>query len=118
MAQRVQVLLTDDLDGSPGEETVRFALDGKNYEIDLSAPNAERLRTGLAEFVDAARRAPGSASAARRAAGGRSVDRDTAREIRTWAAKNGVSVADRGRIPGSIILQYQMAMADAGDTDG
>jgi len=40
MAQKVTVELEDDLDGSPADETVRFGLDGTEYEIDLSEKNA------------------------------------------------------------------------------
>lgn len=48
MAQKVQVLLVDDLDGGEADETVTFALDGKTYEIDLTTTNADKLR-GLLE---------------------------------------------------------------------
>ena len=40
MAQKVEVHLEDDLDGGPADDTVTFALDGKDYEIDLSTANA------------------------------------------------------------------------------
>ena len=53
MAQKVQVILTDDLDGSEAEETVQFAIDGVSYEIDLSAANAEALREAVAAYVEA-----------------------------------------------------------------
>ena len=62
MAQKVQTLLIDDLDGGEAQTTVRFGLDGTEYEIDLSAKNADALRKALARYVDAARRAPGSAA--------------------------------------------------------
>jgi hypothetical protein len=58
MAQKIQVLFIDDLDGGEAEETVRFGLDGADYEIDLSAKNAAALRKALARYVDPARRAP------------------------------------------------------------
>jgi hypothetical protein len=69
MAQRVQTLLIDDLDGGVAEGTVRFGLDGAEYEIDLSAGHAKELRDALARYVDAARRV--SSSARRPARGGR-----------------------------------------------
>ncbi len=59
MAQKIQVLLLDDLDGSEAEGTVRFALDGTEYEIDLNAEHAQALRDALARYVRAARRAGG-----------------------------------------------------------
>jgi hypothetical protein len=51
MAQQVQTLLIDDLDGGEAEETVRFGLDGTEYEIDLSAKNADALRKALAWYI-------------------------------------------------------------------
>jgi Lsr2 len=62
MAQRVQTLLIDDLDGGEAEGTIRFGLDGAEYEIDLSAGHADALRRALAPYVSAARRAPGAAA--------------------------------------------------------
>ena len=56
MAQKVQVLLVDDLDGGEASETVSFALDGNNYEIDLSGKNATELRDSFAKYVGAARK--------------------------------------------------------------
>ena len=56
MAQRVEIILIDDIDESPASERVRFGLDGINYEIDLSKENADRLREALAPFVGAGRR--------------------------------------------------------------
>ena len=44
MAQQVNVVLVDDLDGSEAGETVVFGLDGTTYEIDLSEKNAKKLR--------------------------------------------------------------------------
>ncbi|MGY4773478.1 Lsr2 dimerization domain-containing protein [Kribbella sp. CWNU-51] len=58
MAQRVEILLTDDLDGTDlpagRGETVTFALDGSSYEIDLATKNAAALRKALAVYIDAA----------------------------------------------------------------
>jgi hypothetical protein len=48
MAQKIQTLLIDDLDESPADGTVRFALDGTDYEIDLNADHAQQLRDALA----------------------------------------------------------------------
>ena len=59
MAQKIQTLLIDDLDGGQADDTLRFGLDGMDYEIDLSAKHAEALRKALAPYLDAARRAPG-----------------------------------------------------------
>ena len=56
MAQKIQTLFVDDLDGSEAEGTVRFGLDGANYEIDLSTVHAEELRNVLAPYARAGRR--------------------------------------------------------------
>lgn len=96
MAQRVTVTLEDDVDGSPAEEQVSFALEGAEYEIDLSAKNAEALRTALAPWVGHARKI------ARRKSTKGSSNGATAGEIREWAAANGVEVNARGRVPADV----------------
>lgn len=110
MAQKVTVSLIDDLDGDRADETVEFGLDGKNYEIDLSDANAEKLREALASYVAAARRPGGRrrsggnapAAAARRP----SIDREQNQAIRDWARKRGMKVSDRGRIPADVLDAY------------
>lgn len=109
MAQKVQVLLVDDLDGGEADETVTFALDGKTYEIDLTTANADKLRGLLDPYTKSGRRTGG------RAAGGRGKGRavatggqDTA-QIRKWAKEQGYSVNDRGRVPADIREAYEKA---------
>src|ERR1044071_1748326 len=105
MAQKVQVLLVDDLDGGEASETVSFALDGSSYEIDLSGKNAEELRDAFAKYVGAARKAgraqtsssSRSSGSSRRSGGSAAMDRDQAAAIRSWAKKQGLKVSDRGR---------------------
>ncbi|MFG2481177.1 MULTISPECIES: histone-like nucleoid-structuring protein Lsr2 [Streptomyces] len=108
MAQKVQVLLVDDLDGGEADETVTFALDGKTYEIDLTTANAEKLRGLLDPYTKGGRRTGGRASAGR--AKGRAAvasgNPDTA-EIRAWAKSQGLSVNDRGRVPQDIRDAYE-----------
>ena len=114
MARKVQVILSDDLDENlSADETVSFALDGTNYEIDLSDKNAKEMREALSRYVQAARkvgRASGRASGGgrSRATGGR-MDREQAGAIRDWARKNGHAVSDRGRIPASVVEAYEGA---------
>ena len=98
MAQKIQTLFIDDLDGSAAEGTVRFGLDGTEYEIDLNAGHARELRDALARYVDAARRAGGSArrpvrGSRRGPAGGLNTT-----EVRGWARAQGIEVKDRGRM--------------------
>ncbi|MEU7133187.1 Lsr2 family protein [Streptomyces sp. NPDC046261] len=113
MAQKVQVLLVDDLDGGEADETVTFALDGKSYEIDLTTANADKLREALADYVKSARRTGGRATAGRgkaRAGAAAGGSPDTAK-IRAWAKENGYNVNDRGRVPAEIREAYEKANA-------
>jgi hypothetical protein len=113
MAQKVLVQLVDDLDGSTAEQTVEFALDGVQYQIDLSDKNAGALREALEPFVSAARRAGGrKRSAAARgtaARGSAASDRERNQAIREWARKQGMNVSERGRIPAEVVEAYDKA---------
>jgi Lsr2 len=109
MAQKHIVQLIDDLDQGAATETVSFGLDGAQYEIDLSARNAAKLRDALASYVANARRASRtgrSYSAGRR--GGRPTrsDREQTQAIREWARKNGYKVGEKGRIPATVLEAY------------
>lgn len=110
MAQKVQVLLVDDVDGSEAAETVSFSLDGVSYEIDLSEGNADKLRTELSSWVGHARRSGG----ARRSSPGRRGSTRPARRsdtgsVREWARANGHKVSDRGRISSEVQAAYEAA---------
>ncbi|WP_424348159.1 histone-like nucleoid-structuring protein Lsr2 [Kocuria sp. CH-021] len=107
MAQSVQIILEDDLEGGPADETVQFGLDGRQYEIDLSAANAEKLREALRPYATAGRRAQ---SKSVRANGTRSSSgsSETAK-IRAWAKENGYEVSDRGRVHQSVKNAYYAA---------
>lgn len=105
MAQKTFTELLDDLDGTAADETVRFALDGALYEIDLSEPNATELRGVLAPYVTAARRVKRDGTVA--ASHTRSDDRTG--EIRGWARTNGYTVSDRGRISATVIEAFEAA---------
>jgi len=108
MAQQTIVTLVDDLDGSEADQTVEFALDGVSYEIDLSEPNATKLREALAGFMSHARRTGGRRRGTARSAGGPrpGVDREQNAAIRDWARKRGMKVSDRGRIPAEVLEAY------------
>jgi hypothetical protein len=110
VAQKVQVMLVDDLDGGSATETVAFALDGATYEIDLSTKNAGKLRDAFAPYVEAARK--GGARSARRApAGRRSPARSGTQtsDIRAWAKSQRIKVSERGRISADVVAQYNAA---------
>jgi Lsr2 len=110
VAQKTLVQLVDDLDGKPitngRGETVSFGLDGKDYDIDLSAKNAAKLRDTLAQYVGAARRVGGGRR--RRSGGGvpARADREQLKNVREWANDNGFNVSERGRIPAKVMDAY------------
>ena len=104
MAQTVQIILEDDLDGGPAEETVRFGLDGAQYEIDLSESNAAKLRDAVRPFIAKARRAQSKQAPKQARPTGKS-NPDTA-AIRQWARENGHQVSDRGRIHQDVQKAY------------
>jgi hypothetical protein len=109
MAQKIQTLFIDDIDGSEAEGTVRFGLDGTEYEIDLNAEHAQALRDALARYVQAGRRAGGSAPRPARAArrvSGSGVD---STEVREWAKAQGIEVKDRGRVPAELVVKFKAA---------
>ena len=108
MAQKIQTLFVDDLDGSEAEGTVRFGLDGTEYEIDLNTEHAQALRNALAHYVSASRRAGG---ARRHARGGRraSANGVNSTEVREWAKAQGIEVKDRGRVPAELVVKFKAA---------
>jgi len=106
MATRIAVALEDDLDGGPAEETLRFGLDGQEYEIDLSKKNAKTFRNQLAPYVEHARKA---GRAQRHRSARTSSHRQRSGDIRAWAKDKGIPVSARGRIPASVVAQYETA---------
>ncbi|KWW97564.1 Lsr2 family protein [Carbonactinospora thermoautotrophica] len=108
MAQKVQVILVDDLEGGPADETVSFSLDGVSYEIDLNEANASKLRDALSKYIAAARKVGGRGSARGRGRSSRKTSAKTG-EIRAWAKSKGLEVNERGRIPASIVEEYEKA---------
>lgn len=103
MAQRVHIVLEDDIDGSQAAETVSFALDGVSYEMDLSEENAEKLRNEMAVWVGHARRVGGRKAAGRKAKAG------SANDIRAWAIDQGMKVSARGRVSAEVREAYEKA---------
>jgi hypothetical protein len=122
MAQKVSVVLVDDLDESVATETVAFSLDGQSYEIDLNEKNAAQLRDAMSKYVGAARKAgrSGSGSGSGSGGGGRrsarssrpaaaGSDRERVQAIREWARANGHTVSERGRLSSTVIAAYDAA---------
>jgi hypothetical protein len=111
VAQKVQVLLTDDIDGTEADETIQFALDGISYEIDLSAANAETLREVLAPYVESGRRLGGRSSRRSGTKMRPATERIDMSNLRTWARENGYQISDRGRVSGEVRAAYEAAHA-------
>ena len=105
MAQKITAELEDDLDGGPGRPDGAVRVDGAEYEIDLSTKNAAALRRKLAPFIDHARKA----GRGQRRRPGRTASRERSGGIRAWAKDQGIAVSHRGRIPASVVEQYEAA---------
>jgi Lsr2 len=105
MAQRVNVILIDDIDGKDAAETVTFGLDGVNYEIDLSEAHAAELRNALSTYISAGRKVSGRRRRGQRTAAGAT----SASDIRQWARENGWDVPDRGRVSAEVREAYAAA---------
>lgn len=108
MAQKVQVLLADDIDGSEAQATVQFGLDGVRYEIDLNAVHEKVLREDLATFVEHARKIAVSGRSSARGRR-RAATVNTAR-VREWARNEGIGIKERGRVPADVMERYVAAV--------
>lgn len=97
MAKKQIVEIVDDLDGSPADTTVKFGVDGRHYEIDLSEKNAKELRDFLKKYRDAGTPITGPAP------------KNEAKKIRQWAEENDYPVAKRGRLHSDIVEAYRNA---------
>jgi hypothetical protein len=106
MAQKVNIVLVDDIDGSEATETVSFGLDGTTYEIDLNDDNAAALRDALGPYIGHGRKVGNAARRGRRPA---ATNGPSAREIRDWARANGFDVPDRGRVSAEVREAYDKA---------
>ena len=107
MAQKVQTLFIDDIDGGEAEGTVRFALDGAEYEIDLSAKHGDELRDSLKNYIAHARKVGGGAR--RGARGARKPSSIDTVAVRAWARENGFDIKERGRVPAEVVAKYRQA---------
>ena len=107
VAQKIQTLFIDDLDGGEAAGTVRFGLDGTDYEIDLSTAHSDELRKALELYVRHARRTGGTARRAARGSRGSSPV-DNAR-VREWAKGQGIDIRERGRVPATVAEKYKTA---------
>ena len=108
MAQKIETLFIDDIDGGAAEGTVRFALDGTDYEIDLSGKHSAELRDALRKYIEHGRRVGGPARRASGRGGRRARAVDTV-AVRAWARENGHDIKDRGRVPADLVAKYEAA---------
>ena len=112
VAQKVQTLFVDDLDGSAAEGTVRFGLDGTDYEIDLNAEHAQALRDALARYISGGRRVGGGARRQSRSGRKASANGLNTTEVREWAKAQGIEVKDRGRVPAELVVKFKAATSN------
>lgn len=109
MAQKTQVILIDDIDGSEATQSVTFGLDGATYEIDLNDEHATALRESIEEWTLKARRVSGRRSSGRRRAA--TTNSGETQRIREWARSQGMDVSSRGRISQEVRNAYAEAHA-------
>lgn len=116
MAQKTQVTLIDDVDGSEATQTVTFAFQGVSYEIDLNDDHASALEESFGDWISSARRVSGvrGGRSQRSAANGRSGARAASsgrdlNDVRAWLRSQGHQVADRGRISQMLLDDYDKA---------
>jgi hypothetical protein len=109
MAQKVNIVLVDDLDGTEAHETVSFGLDGTSYEIDLSDGNAASLREALSGYVGHARKVTGGGRRARKTSNGGGSSAGNTKDVREWAKSQGMEVSERGRISADVQQAYDAA---------
>jgi len=111
MAQKIQTLFIDDLDGGEADGTVRFGLDGAEYEIDLSTQHADALRKALQPYLTAARKASGGPQRRTTRSRRAGISGVNTTEVREWAKAQGIDVKDRGRVPAELVVKFKAATA-------
>jgi nucleoid-associated protein Lsr2 len=109
MAQKVQTLFIDDIDGGAAEGTVRFGLDGTDYEIDLSGEHNDELHKALERYIAHGRKVGGAARRSARNGGRRGSSSTDTTAVRTWAREQGIDIKERGRVPTDVAAKYQAA---------
>jgi hypothetical protein len=109
MAQKIQTLFIDDIDGGDAEGTVRFGLDGSDYEIDLSTVHSEELHNALRTYIEHARKVAVMARRQGRAPGRRPGNGLDTTAVRAWAKGQGIDIKERGRVPADVVERYREA---------
>lgn len=107
MATKTLTVVVDDMAGDGTTElteyeTVKWSLDGKNYEFDTSPENAELFRNQLAAAVAFSRKVLPPRKPVKE------TDPKIA-QVRAWAVAEGIPISDRGRIPADVMDAYDEA---------
>ena len=102
------VEVVDDFDGTPADQTVRFAFNGASYEIDLTRAHFEEFAEAIQPYIKVGRK---TGSTRRRGNAGNPAQRLETAKIRAWAKEEGYELSERGRIPASIVEDYRKAQA-------
>ena len=111
MAQRTQIVLIDDLDGTEikdGEaQSITFSWSGVDYSIDLGKANADKFEKAIGPYLEKAQRVGGRKNRPSSSPSpGSQVD---TKAVRAWAASNGIQLSNRGRVPADVIEKYKLA---------
>lgn len=109
MARRV--FLVDDFDGSPADHTVRFTVDDRLYQIDLTTAHRDQFMAVLEPFMTRATVIDDPTPARRRVRAG-----SHSPTIRAWALDHGLILSDRGRVPIRMVEAYRR-WTDGEDVD-
>ncbi|KUL64841.1 hypothetical protein ADL28_09165 [Streptomyces violaceusniger] len=109
MAKRV--IVESDLSGEPDAETVAFSFDGISYTVDLTEGEKEEFSKLLSPYLDVAERVTNSGQTIPTQA---TTGPDPAK-VRAWAQENGIEVNAKGRVPHSVIAQYEKAQQESAD---
>jgi len=106
--EKTIVTITDDITGreSKGIETLSFSFEGVAYEIDLNPLNAANFRRSMNKYISRGRKASASQKVDVRKV---SHNREYVHTVREWAARNGIEVARRGRVPQSVYERFEAA---------
>lgn len=108
MARTMKVVLTDDIDGTPADETIKFSIDGTDYEIELNSDNAAKFRGTFEPYVAKARRVSGSRAPKKKS----TTSRFDPMAVRDWARDNGFEVSARGRLSSEVIDAYEKSLTN------
>jgi len=104
--QKVQIILTSDLSGAEADETVSFAVDGVQYELDATNKEADKFRGLFQDYIAVARKVSGRKSSRKPSA---TSDGPSAKDVKAWADTQGLDYPQRGRLPKELLDMYEAA---------